>query len=64
MEPNAKIYVAGHRGLVGSALMRNLRARGFDNLLTRTHAELDLTRQAGGPNICMDITARSPVVTI
>ena len=46
MELNAKIYVAGHRGLVGSALMRNLRARGYENFVTRTHAELDLTDQA------------------
>lgn len=45
MDLNAKIYVAGHRGLVGSALMRNLRANGFENLLSRTHAELDLTDQ-------------------
>jgi GDP-L-fucose synthase len=41
-----KIYIAGHRGLVGSALMRNLQAKGYTNLLTRTHAELDLTNQA------------------
>jgi len=46
MEANAKIYIAGHRGLVGSALMRNLRDRGFTNFITRTHAELDLTDQA------------------
>lgn len=45
MEPNAKIYIAGHRGLVGSALMRNLQGRGYTHLITRTHAELDLTRQ-------------------
>jgi GDP-L-fucose synthase len=45
MEPSAKIYIAGHRGLVGSALMRNLRDKGFDNFVTRTHAELDLTNQ-------------------
>jgi GDP-L-fucose synthase len=43
MNPSDKIYIAGHRGLVGSALMRNLKARGFGNLLTRTHSELDLT---------------------
>lgn len=43
MESNAKIYIAGHRGLVGSALVRGLEARGFGNLLRRTHAELDLT---------------------
>ncbi|MCW7537306.1 GDP-L-fucose synthase [Aquabacterium sp. A7-Y] len=45
MQANAKIYVAGHRGLVGSALVRNLQARGYRNLLLRTHAELDLTNQ-------------------
>ncbi len=45
MELNAKIYVAGHRGLVGSALVNNLRAQGYTNLLLRTHAELDLTNQ-------------------
>ncbi len=41
-----KIYIAGHRGLVGSALIRNLQSRGYDNLLTRSHAELDLTDQS------------------
>lgn len=46
MDKNAKIYVAGHRGLVGSAIVRNLRQAGYANLLLRTHAELDLTRQA------------------
>ncbi len=46
MEKHAKIYVAGHRGLVGSALMRRLAAGGYDNVVTRTHAELDLTNQA------------------
>jgi GDP-L-fucose synthase len=40
-----KIYIAGHRGLVGSALMRQLQAKGYNNLVTRTHAELDLTDQ-------------------
>lgn len=45
MEKDSKIYVAGHRGLVGSALMRQLEARGYRNLVTRTHAELDLTEQ-------------------
>jgi GDP-L-fucose synthase len=40
-----KIYVAGHRGMVGSAIMRNLEANGFTNVITRTHAELDLTNQ-------------------
>ncbi len=45
MRSDSKIYVAGHRGLVGSALMRNLEAKGYSNLITRTHAELDLTVQ-------------------
>jgi len=43
MDINAKIYVAGHRGLVGSALVRNLEEKGYNNLLKRTHVELDLT---------------------
>src|SRR5574340_443511 len=46
MDLNAKIYVAGHRGLVGSALMRNLQGKGYTNFITRTHAELYLTVQA------------------
>lgn len=45
MEKSSKIYVAGHRGLVGSALMRQLQAKGYSNIVTRTHAELDLTNQ-------------------
>ena len=45
MEKNAKIYVAGHRGMVGSAIVRELQRKGYANLLTATHAELDLTRQ-------------------
>ncbi|HEB80781.1 MAG TPA: GDP-L-fucose synthase [Chromatiales bacterium] len=46
MDPQFRIYVAGHRGLVGAAICRALRAAGFENLVTRTHAELDLTEQA------------------
>jgi GDP-L-fucose synthase len=46
MKPDALIYVAGHRGLVGSAIVRRLRAGGFTNLLLRTHQETDLTNQA------------------
>ncbi|MFA5240835.1 MAG: GDP-L-fucose synthase [Sulfuricella sp.] len=46
MKPQDKIYIAGHRGLVGSGLIRRLNAEGYANLLTRTHAELDLTNQA------------------
>jgi GDP-L-fucose synthase len=45
MDSNARIFVAGHRGLVGSALIRNLEAKGYGNLITRSHAELDLTDQ-------------------
>ncbi|QWD47617.1 GDP-L-fucose synthase [Polynucleobacter paneuropaeus] len=43
---NQKIYVAGHRGMVGSAIVRVLKAQGCSNIITRTHAELDLTNQA------------------
>ena len=43
---NSKIYVAGHRGMVGSAIVRNLKAKGFTSIVTRTHVELDLTNQA------------------
>ncbi|MDQ9170682.1 GDP-L-fucose synthase [Oxalobacteraceae bacterium R-40] len=43
---NKRIYVAGHRGMVGSAIVRALRQRGYTNIVTRTHAELDLTDQA------------------
>ncbi len=46
MNKNAKIYIAGHRGLVGSALMRQLQTQGYSNIVTRTHAELDLTIEA------------------
>jgi GDP-L-fucose synthase len=45
MNKRAKIYVAGHRGLVGSAIMRQLATQGYENIVTRTHAELDLTNQ-------------------
>lgn len=46
MEKNSKIYVAGHRGMVGSAIVRELERQGYTNIVTRTHKELDLTRQA------------------
>ncbi|MFI3209245.1 MAG: GDP-L-fucose synthase, partial [Eubacteriales bacterium] len=45
MDKQAKIYVAGHRGMVGSALCRALEREGFSNVITRTHSELDLCRQ-------------------
>ena len=46
MEKNAKIYVAGHRGLVGSAITEALQKKGYENLIFRTHAELDLRDSA------------------
>lgn len=45
MEKNARIYIAGHRGMVGSAIMRQLQHTGFNNILTRTSSELDLRNQ-------------------
>ena len=45
MEKEAKIYVAGHRGMVGSAIVRELNKQGYNNIITRTHKELDLCRQ-------------------
>ncbi|WP_119155428.1 GDP-L-fucose synthase [Caldimonas tepidiphila] len=47
MDRNARIYVAGHRGMVGSALVRRLQAGGYTNLITRSRAELDLLEQRG-----------------
>ena len=46
MNKNAKIFVAGHRGMVGSAIFRELSRNGYTNVITRTHSELDLTRQS------------------
>ncbi len=46
MDKNSKIYVAGHRGLVGSAIVKNLKDKGYKNIIGKTHAELDLTNQA------------------
>ena len=45
MEKESKIYIAGHRGLVGSAIVKNLESKGYTNLIFKTHAELDLTNQ-------------------
>lgn len=42
LDKNAKIYIAGHRGLVGSAIWKNLQEKGYTNLVGRTHKELDL----------------------
>jgi len=54
MNKNSSIYVAGHTGLVGSSLMRTLQARGYREILTKTHAELDLTCQAEVKNFFKD----------
>lgn len=43
MNQDSKIYIAGHRGLVGSAILKNLKSKGYSNFITRTHSELDLT---------------------
>src|SRR5436190_9783327 len=45
MELNSKIYIAGHRGMVGGAILRNLIAKGFQNIITRTSGQLDLRNQ-------------------
>ncbi|HHH37279.1 MAG TPA: NAD-dependent epimerase/dehydratase family protein, partial [Epsilonproteobacteria bacterium] len=45
MKKDSKIYIAGHRGLVGSAIVKNLASKGYTNLVYRTHSELDLTNQ-------------------
>lgn len=50
MNKNSKIYIAGHRGLVGSAIVNNLRAKGYTNLVYKTHNELDLTNQQAVAN--------------
>ena len=50
MEKDSKIYVAGHRGMVGSAIVRELERQGYTNIITRTHTELDLCRQADVEN--------------
>jgi GDP-L-fucose synthase len=46
MKPDTKIYIAGHTGMVGSAVVRRLQTLGFENIVTRRSAELDLTNQA------------------
>ncbi len=46
MKKDSKIYVAGHRGMVGNAIVRNLEAKGYTNIITRSHSELDLLRQS------------------
>ena len=55
MEKNAKIYVAGHRGMVGSAIVRELERQGYTNIITRTHGELDLCRQEEVENFFAEV---------
>lgn len=55
MNKNSKIYIAGHRGLVGSALVRNLEKEGFTNLIFRTHTELDLLDQKAVENFFQSV---------
>ncbi|MCL7487179.1 MAG: GDP-L-fucose synthase [Desulfobulbaceae bacterium] len=54
MRPESKIFVAGHRGLVGSALLQKLAARGYSNIVTRSRAELDLTDQSAARDFFAD----------
>jgi GDP-L-fucose synthase len=54
MQPTSNIYIAGHRGMVGSAIERALRARGFENILTRTSSELDLRNQQAVADFFVD----------
>lgn len=49
MLKDSKIYVAGHRGMVGSAIVRELKRQGYTNIITRTHQELDLINQSRVP---------------
>ena len=46
MDKHSSIYIAGHTGMVGSAIVRELRRQGYDNLILKSHTELDLTRQS------------------
>jgi len=51
MNERSRIYLAGHTGLVGTAMHRKLLEKGFSNIITRTHGELDLTRQSDVENL-------------
>lgn len=58
MNKESKIYVAGHRGLVGSAIMANLKSKGYKNVIGRTHSELDLLDQRA---VAEFLTANAPM---
>ena len=53
MDSNSKIFIAGHNGLVGSAILRNLKSNGYLNLITKTRKELDLTDSVAVKNFFM-----------
>ena len=59
MEKDSKIYVAGHRGMVGSAIIRELERQGYTNIITRTHKELDLIDQKAVNDIEMSMISLS-----
>ena len=61
MDKTDKIYVAGHRGLVGSAIVRSLQEKGYTNIVGRTHGELDLTNQA---DVCRFFENESPDIVV
>ena len=61
MEKDSKIYVAGHRGMVGSAIVRELRRQGYMNIITRTHRELDLCRQDEVERFFVEETRHPPL---
>ncbi len=66
MKKDAKIFIAGHRGMVGSAIIQNLKSKGYENLITKTRQELDLTNQSDtedffkqySPNVVIDCAAK------
>ena len=64
MEKSDKIYVAGHRGMVGSAILRELIRQGYNNTITRTKNELDLTRQAEVEKFFQNLSSENTVFKI
>ena len=63
MEKNSKIYIAGHRGMVGSAVQRKLESEGFHNFVSRTSAELDLRNQHAVADLKEAFAEKSPAST-
>ena len=58
LEKDSKIYIAGHHGLVGSAIWKNLESRGYTNLIGRSHKELDLTDQSAVKSFFDEVSCR------